>query len=214
MISKADFITLENIFLGTFALLFSITNISLSLILIVIIICLDGFDGFISRKCVSSKYGKFLDTASDTIGFCLVPAVIVYYAMINTFYILHIHYCALLLCIFMCLCGFVRLIRFTVHNQNELSYFIGLPTPACAFSVIVFYVIAKHLLPIIVPIISLLMISKIKYPKINKLFCVFVIISMIFTLFGILIANFYAYVALIFLMIYYFSAITVRLSKR
>jgi CDP-diacylglycerol--serine O-phosphatidyltransferase len=135
---------------------------------------MDMIDGRIARLFGStSAIGKELDSLADAVSFCVAPAIL-----------LHTRYCigtsyisAIVLSVYIC-AGLSRLARFNVSKPT--FFFIGLPTPIAAFFVTQLvlqtnwlahngYTLTHTTLLALVLLLSLLMISPIRYPSFKKL---------------------------------------------
>jgi CDP-diacylglycerol--serine O-phosphatidyltransferase len=185
-ISVADLLTLLNGALGILAITYILDGRHIiAAILIYFAIMADGLDGFVARKFgTPHEFGRFLDSISDTVSFCLAPALLVY----NNFYDPELgsawtslpNATIVIACLLYASFGILRLARFAGKDYSKSS-FIGLPTPAAAVFVISLSILwgAKNLnalsfehLPYLVTfatiIISFLMISDIPYPHVRR----------------------------------------------
>ena len=170
-----NILTLTNLFFGFLSILNCyIANYSLACYFILLAAFLDSLDGKIARILgVSTEFGKELDSLSDLVSFCLAPSVLVYILYSQNMPGISgeiIASAPLLL-------GVIRLARFNISENENSSYFDGLPTTFNAIfvcSLILYienikliypeYSQPRFLLPIIITS-SFLMVSKIKYPK-------------------------------------------------
>lgn len=136
----------------------------------------DMLDGVMARITKSSSdFGVELDSLSDVVSFGAAPAFLVYTIELNT-----LNGWGMLLSAMPLIFGALRLARFNVQLIGyDKDYFKGLPIPAMAITISSFilkYVdetnklpgLASSLLPIMVVILSLLMVSTIKYDTIPK----------------------------------------------
>lgn len=202
-ISLADMFTMANGLIGMFAIMYIIDkNFKPACILLFIAIFIDGSDGAIARYLKSEhKLGIYLDSVSDSISFCFAPAVLIYTIYYDTkrgtsFEDLR-NALTVICCSFLFIFGTLRLARFTYFSQHKAKNYFGLPTPALTFFIVCLVIITTnnsffpdsnksyHTLPIII-LLSLLMISEIKYPKIRGKLIIFGIIAIIFGIFGVL----------------------------
>ena len=121
----ANVITLANLSLGGFAIIFSVNgNLRLSLLLIFIAALADRFDGMIARKFnIESDLGKQLDSMSDIISFGIAPALLLYQGILHDF-----GGPGTFFTVFYIGCGAFRLARFNISESN--GYFTGLPITA------------------------------------------------------------------------------------
>ncbi len=178
MMFKTQFpnlITLVNIFFGFLSILNSyIANYSLACYFILLAAVLDSLDGKIARLFgVSTEFGKELDSLSDLVSFCLAPSVLVYILYSQNMPGIS----GELIAAAPLLLGVIRLAHYNISENENTSYFKGLPTTFNAIficSLILYienikaiapeYSQPRFLLPIIISS-SFLMISRIKYPK-------------------------------------------------
>ncbi len=178
MMFKTQFpnlITLVNIFFGFLSILNSyIANYSLACYFILLAAVLDSLDGKIARLFgVSTEFGKELDSLADLVSFCLAPSVLVYILYSQNMPGIS----GELIAAAPLLLGVIRLAHYNISENENTSYFKGLPTTFNAIficSLILYienikaiapeYSQPRFLLPIIVSS-SFLMISRIKYPK-------------------------------------------------
>ena len=170
-----NLITLTNLFFGFLSILNSyIANYSLACYFILLAAVLDSLDGKIARLFgVSTEFGKELDSLADLVSFCLAPSVLVYILYSQNMPGIS----GELIAAAPLLLGVVRLAHYNISEDENTSYFKGLPTTFNAIficSLILYieniktiapeYSQPRFLLPIIVSS-SFLMISRIKYPK-------------------------------------------------
>lgn len=137
----------------------------------------DCLDGRLARKFNSvSILGAELDSLCDAISFCLAPCVLIYCWFPGSFNVISKATLIFYLC-----AGLLRLARFNITTQKQQSYFIGLPTPMAAFfmSSLVLsdhwikanflrYGLFKAIIFPVITIVSLLMISNIKFFSLKK----------------------------------------------
>ena len=156
---------------------------------IIAAIFLDTLDGRIARWTnTTSKFGIEFDSLSDWISFGIAPSVMIYLLVLQDFG--RIGFAISLLYI---ICGALRLARFNIKSlfdKEQTPYFIGLPIPAAGgilASFVILYdiwtggkkartiqLVMKqipafyHLLPGILFVLSILMVSEIKYSSFKK----------------------------------------------
>jgi len=178
MIFKTQFpnlITLVNLFFGFLSILNTyIANYSLACYFILLAAILDSLDGKIARLFgVSTEFGKELDSLSDLVSFCLAPSVLVYILYSQNMPGIS----GELIASAPLLLGVIRLAHYNISENEDTSYFDGLPTTFNAIFIcsLILYIESiktiapeysepRFLLPIIISS-SFLMISRIKYPK-------------------------------------------------
>jgi CDP-diacylglycerol--serine O-phosphatidyltransferase len=137
----------------------------------------DGLDGKIARLLnATSDFGKQLDSLVDAVSFGVAPAILFYTFVISAYS--SYNWIAPLL---FTSCAILRLARFNITSKeiNEI-YFIGLPTPIAAVTIIAFilYINDKTFLDhhfiyftmmFMVYFLSFLMISRIHYFSLKKI---------------------------------------------
>jgi CDP-diacylglycerol--serine O-phosphatidyltransferase len=160
----ANLLTLANLTLGGFAIIFTIQeNLRLSLLLIFLAALADRFDGMIARKLnIESDLGKQLDSMSDIISFGIAPALLLYQGIIHEF-----GGPGTFFTIFYIACGAFRLARFNITECN--GYFTGLPITAAGCLITLSYLvipsIPAEVILFFMIILSFLMVSTFKLKK-------------------------------------------------
>ena len=228
-ISLADLATLGNGMCGFFAIVYAHDrNFLASCLFILLGAMLDGLDGYLARKFPSKhNSGHILDSISDTISFCIAPAMLIY----AQFYSLRLgsaftnmrNFLTILALSLVALLGLIRLIKYSIQGY-KYPVFRGLPTPAAAMSVVALSlmygpkgVFGEHFAFVLLPVcvIAPLMITDIKYPKaregVYRKLSIFSGVFLFFTLVGIKfnmvhLARVCAPLAFITLAIYIFSS--------
>ncbi len=144
--------------------------------LIIIAATFDALDGAVARLTKSSsELGVELDSLSDVVSFGAAPAFLIY-----TTYLISYETPGVLIAASLVLAGGFRLARFNVQLVGfDKSFFTGLPIPISALTISSF-IISYYEIPggfispyseIIIPLVlllSLLMVSRIKYDTIPK----------------------------------------------
>jgi len=134
----------------------------------------DGIDGRIARALGStSSLGMELDSLCDAISFCAAPAIVLYSWKLHAATVLGLIVVGLYLC-----AGLFRLAKFNKSGTEQKLFFIGLPTPAAAASVVAFVIASEWLVKsrlyfllkpypfaILIGFIAFLMLSKVKFPS-------------------------------------------------
>lgn len=131
----------------------------------------DALDGLMARITRSaSAFGIEFDSLSDVISFGAAPAFLVYAVHLQTLETIGVLLSSLLLVF-----GAMRLARFNVQLVGfDKEYFVGLPIPSSAVTlasfILMFYdnesglnSVARQILPAMIVILSLLMVSRVKY---------------------------------------------------
>jgi len=170
----ADLVTLANGFLGLLAIMYIIDgNFRLGMLLILVAIIVDGMDGIIARFFRrKGGHGVYLDSIADMVSFCFAPSILLY----GVYYDLDkgtsfqsldnaLTVAASMLVV---LFGILRLARFVEKGHRTKAY-MGLPTPAAALFIVTLlaFVGNRFIVLSLSILISFLMISKIKYPKLR-----------------------------------------------
>ena len=184
-VSIADVITVVNAVVGFIAITYVIDRRWLEAsALIMAGVVLDGLDGFAARR-FGSKHdrGRYLDSFSDTISFCIAPALLVYGLFYDgargSAWTDPMNALAVVASTWLATFGILRLARF-VQLDHAKESFLGFPTPANALFVIalvelfgasrgkVAAVFEANILVLLVAIAaSVLMISDVPYPKVS-----------------------------------------------
>ncbi len=169
--------TILNIFCGFRAIIHtSQSDFILAAWFIILATIFDMLDGVMARITKSSSdFGVELDSLSDVVSFGAAPSFLVYSIHLNS-----LEGWGMLLSALPLIFGALRLARFNVQLVGyDKDYFKGLPIPAMAMTIssfIINYVddtnvlpsLAASLLPFMVVILSLLMVSTIKYDTLPK----------------------------------------------
>ncbi|MCD5409652.1 MAG: CDP-diacylglycerol--serine O-phosphatidyltransferase [Methanocellales archaeon] len=166
MIRLPDMVTVANALLGFTAILMAaIGELNNAAILILVAALADGLDGALARKIEPSVFGLNLDSLADLISFGAAPAVMGYF-LIGSFSL------AFILPAVYLMCGILRLARFNMSQFEEPGddEFVGLPITAAGVCVALLVLIAVDSLLLIgaYMILSMLMVSRIRYPKVRN----------------------------------------------
>jgi len=184
-ISAADVLTATNGLLGVLAITYILDGEHvIASLLICLAVVMDGLDGLVARRFgTPHEFGRFLDSISDVVSFCLTPALLIY----NNFYDKSLgsawvsmpNAVAMVACMFYAAFGILRLARFAGKDHSK-NYFVGLPTPAAALLVVSLSMLwgREDLNPLVLSyelyavsfatiLISFIMVSDIPYPNIR-----------------------------------------------
>lgn len=167
--------TIGNLFLGIIAIIFAFNsgadnnNAELAAIMVIVAMLLDGLDGRVARALnAQTEFGKELDSLSDVISFGVAPAFIMYVAVFQEMEASALTW--IVTAIFP-ICGALRLARFNVAAGTP-GYFVGLPIPAAGSvlsTLALFHAeIPGAILLASTLVLSLLMVSKVKYPSFKR----------------------------------------------
>ena len=196
-IGAADLITLANGFLGTLAITYVLDGEHvIASLLILLAVIMDGLDGIVARNYGSPhEFGRFLDSISDAVSFCLAPGLIIY----NNFYDKALgnawasfpNALATAGTMFFVVFGLLRLARFAGKDFRMRS-FLGLPTPAAAMLAIVMCLLwgnpelnpfsmgyESYFIIGAIIVLAFLMVSDIRFPKIRGKLAIIAGLSMV-----------------------------------
>lgn len=144
-------------------------------------VCADFLDGRVARLTrTASRFGVELDSLADLVSFGVAPAVLAYSFALKELWLWNGLFSAFLTFMFIA-CGALRLARFNVmaHDARKpSSWFLGLPIPAAAAAIALatwfqldFAVgQAIRLLTMLsaMPLLSLAMVSTLRYPSFKR----------------------------------------------
>ncbi|MEN6568325.1 MAG: CDP-diacylglycerol--serine O-phosphatidyltransferase [Veillonellales bacterium] len=157
--------TVINLFAGSVAILLAFTERwLLAAVLIFAAALFDSVDGRVARRMnVTSEFGKQLDSLADLVSFGIAPATI---AFLLQFF--RLGWSGYLLTAVFPVCGALRLARFSIGHSR--TYYLGLPITIAGPLLVIAALLGQdwplELQEIILLVMSGLMISTIKVPKI------------------------------------------------
>lgn len=158
--------TLGNLAMGIMAIL-SITkqDLKLAAFFVILGMAFDALDGRIARALhVNNEIGKELDSLADIVTFGVVPSVLLYQLVFQDMKGL-----GLAITLLFPLCGAYRLAKFNVETHKIRNHFVGLPITMAGgiLAVVSNYkpYLSGHFYFMLTLLLSILMISKIKYPN-------------------------------------------------
>jgi len=192
LISIADVISLTNAIFGFLSILFLFSDlisneeirlrVSFSFILLALLA--DGLDGIVARKTKVSEIGEYLESIADMTSLIIAPAFFIYFIyndlVLNSF--IHHIYLLIALVIFLLL-GTIRLSCF--HIMKNKKFFLGLPASAGTIILLIFAYFEIKFIYILsaIILISLLMVTNIRFPKpvfkINTIAAILIILTLI-----------------------------------
>lgn len=171
--------TLGNLFFGFWAIVSAYNrNFTWAAWFVVFAGVLDMLDGRVARLSkTGTRFGAELDSLVDAISFGIAPAMIMYFlefAWAGKF--------AWLLCYFYVVAVAVRLARYNVQHDEQPTpgWFTGMPSPSAGMTLAVYYPFSqtewyqaslaylnlqKQGLAVLMVLLSLLMVSTVKYPR-------------------------------------------------
>lgn len=168
--------TAASAFLGVISIIESFNgHYKKALIYIILSLICDGLDGRVARLTkTTSKFGVEFDSLADLVAFGVAPAIL-FYTCIGQEY----GEFGSLIAAFFVVFGAIRLARFNVTTGTyEPSVFIGLPIPTAAVvsAIWVYAYVSYEFLEsysivflFLQGILSLLMVSNIRYPSFKKM---------------------------------------------
>ena len=181
-----NFFTAGSIFFGIVSIMLASNSLfEQAAWLIVASMIFDGLDGRVARLTnTQSKFGVEFDSLADIVAFGVAPAMLVYYYLPTTganyglegvYGLYRVFVCALFV-----IFGAIRLARFNVTTSNtEPNTFIGLPIPSAAVIVVLWILVDLrynllsphygYALLIVAFVVSILMVSNIRYPSFKKI---------------------------------------------
>ena len=174
-IALSDIISLLNMASGFLAIIFSINQeLNIAAILMIIAIMFDSADGWVARKINRQDelgFGKNIDSLSDIVSFGVAPAIFLYSCINTTPGIFQI--IVVLVSLLIVVCGVLRLTRYNViAGKIDTQDFIGFPIPGISLIMASFYLSGlfnPYVALILAIIVSLIMISNIRYPKFDNM---------------------------------------------
>ena len=176
-----NILTLIGVCIGLSSIKFALdSKYEIAVIAIIFAALIDGLDGRIARLIKgTSKVGKELDSLTDVISFGVAPAFIMYFWSLN-----NLGKFGWLLCLIFVVCVVLRLARFNVHSNEEVSwkdnFFEGVPSPAGGILVLMplIYSLSElkflninynFIVPVFFILVSLLLISKVPTYSLKKI---------------------------------------------
>jgi CDP-diacylglycerol--serine O-phosphatidyltransferase len=169
--------TTANLFCGFYAIVaaFNADYVTASMVVLLAMV-FDTLDGKVARLTHStSRFGVEYDSLSDLVSFGVAPGVLIYLWALNGYG--KLGWLAVFLFV---ACGAMRLARFNVQSvTTESKYFVGLPIPAAAGTLVATIIFDHHILgmgkevrPLVILvltyILAYLMVSNIRYRSIKE----------------------------------------------
>lgn len=162
--------TLANAFFGFCAMVLAFhKNPQAAAYCILLGASMDSLDGRIARLTQStSPLGMQLDSLADAITFCLAPAFVIYVNNQGQSSLLIFFACA-----FYLLAGLFRLARFNVTSQQQITFFMGLPTTlsGCFLAISILSLPLREFefyTTFLMLTLAILMVSKWRFPTFKK----------------------------------------------
>lgn len=173
-----DVISILNLVFGFLAILMVIDNhLTYASLCILVAVVFDSVDGWVSRKLDRDDkfgFGKNIDSLADIVSFGVAPSVILYSLGLGIS-----DWAAYLMAIVAALtliCGMLRLTRYNVIS-DKINYhgFVGFPIPGTAIIIATYYLSGLFnvaVAAILMLFASYLMISTIRYPKVDNYYVI------------------------------------------
>ena len=175
----ANVLSILSLLFGFASIIFSIEGtFTLSSWAIIFSVVFDGIDGQVARiDPAPSEFGKELDSLVDVISFGIAPVILGYsFIYQRTFPV-----AAVILFLYL-FCSVLRLAKYNITPKEEMrDYFYGLPTTVAGGLLASFVLVCwqggarvfiSHLLVLflsLVLLLSLLMVSRLRYPNLDGL---------------------------------------------
>ena len=178
-LSPADSFTIMNGICGLFSIFFILEGEKhVSMIFILLAVLADGMDGIMARR-YGGYLGRYMDEFSDIVSFLIAPILFVYVVYDVTISPIFLFSSALFL-----ITGMLHLVAYHLGKKN---FFIGITTPASAIILVTISYLSFPPYSIIFSmlLLSILMISPLPYPRIEKHFAIIAAIIIIFAMSGI-----------------------------
>lgn len=171
-----NFFTAASIFSGFYSILLALqSSFESASWFIFLALIFDGLDGRVARLTnTATHFGVEFDSLADIVAFGVAPALLMYLYIGDEYGRIGIVASALFI-----IFGAVRLARFNVMTSRiEPSVFIGLPIPTAAIMIATAILLMEryeqisHIHVLLLPLsvlLSVLMVSNIRYPSFKKL---------------------------------------------
>ena len=173
-----DIISILNLVFGFLAILMVMDNqLGYASLCILLAVVFDSVDGWVSRKLNRNDpfgFGKNIDSLADVVSFGVAPAVLLYYMGLGisdwAAYLVGI------VALFTLICGMLRLVRYNIIS-DRINYpgFIGFPIPGTAIILATYYLSGLFniaVASILMIFAGYLMISTIRYPKVDNYYII------------------------------------------
>ncbi|ADC47684.1 phosphatidylserine synthase PssA [Methanobrevibacter ruminantium M1] len=177
-LAVSDAISILNIAFGFLAILMVIdNNLIYASLCILLAVVFDSVDGWVSRKLNRVDplgFGMNIDSLADIVSFGAAPMAILY--SIGSSISSWAGYLIAIVCMITLVCGLLRLTRYNVI-ADKINYrgFVGLPIPATAIILVTYYLSGLFniaVAAVLMLLASFLMISTIRYPKVDNYYLI------------------------------------------
>lgn len=173
-----DVISILNLVFGFLAILMVIGNhLTYASLCILVAVVFDSVDGWVSRKLNredSFGFGKNIDSLADIVSFGAAPSVLLYYMGLGISD--WAAYLVAIVAMLALICGMLRLTRYNVIS-DKINYhgFVGFPIPGTAILLATYYLSGLFnigVASILMLFAAYLMISTIRYPKVDNYYII------------------------------------------
>ena len=169
LLSIADFVSLSNAIFGFLAILMIfLGEIHFSFSFILISLLTDGLDGIVARKTRKGELGGYMEAMADMISLSIAPSFFVYHIYYDfVSKCIYYHSALIIILIIFLSLSIIRLASF--HIIKEKKFFIGLPASAGTIFIIIlsFFKLEFMYILLFIFVISIAMISPLRFPKIG-----------------------------------------------
>ena len=173
-----DIISILNLVFGFLAILMVMDNhLTYAASCILVAVVFDSIDGWVSRKLNRDDpfgFGKNIDSLADIVSFGVAPSVLLYYLGLQISDLAA--YLVAIVAVFTLVCGILRLTRYNVI-ADKINYhgFVGFPIPGTAIVLASYYLSGLFntaVASILMIFAGYLMISTIRYPKVDNYYII------------------------------------------
>lgn len=185
LLSIADVVTLTNVIFGFMAIIMIfLKEIRFSFSFILLALLADGLDGIVARKTRKGELGEYFEAMADMTSLGIAPAIFVYAAYQDAASCcIYRHSLLIIILIVFLSMSVIRLASF--HIMKDKNFFVGLPASASTIIILTpafFGIEFLYILPVII-IVSLVMVSNVRFPKpefkINAIASVLIILTLV-----------------------------------
>ena len=173
-----DIISILNLVFGFLAILMVLDNqLTYASLCILLAVVFDSVDGWVSRKLNREDpfgFGKNIDSLADIVSFGAAPSVLLYYMGLGISD--WAAYLVAIVAMLALICGMLRLTRYNVIS-DKINYhgFVGFPIPGTAILLATYYLSGLFnigVASILMLFAAYLMISTIRYPKVDNYYII------------------------------------------
>ena len=173
-----DVISILNLVFGFLAILMVMDNhLTYASLCILVAVVFDSVDGWVSRKLNREDpfgFGKNIDSLADIVSFGAAPSVLLYYMGLGISD--WAAYLVAIVAMLALICGMLRLTRYNVIS-DKINYhgFVGFPIPGTAILLATYYLSGLFnigVASILMLFAAYLMISTIRYPKVDNYYII------------------------------------------